>query len=113
MLDLRWVPLTLGLLALAQDPAPKPGATLIPRWALRPHYPRASRTKGEAGTVHARFQVRQDGTVASVRILKAPSEGLAESVRSAILKWAFEPFELAEPGQCLEAAIQIDFKLED
>ncbi len=113
MLDLRWVPLTWGLLALAQDPAPKREATLKPRWALRPPYPPKCRAQGEAGPVQALFQVRQDGTVASVRILEAPSEGLAESVQTAILKWAFEPFELPQPEQTLQGSIRIVFKLED
>jgi TonB family protein len=111
--NLAWIPLTLGLLAPLQDPAPKADPALRPRFALRPRYPGKSRDKGEAGTVHALFQVRQDGTVASVRILEAPSEGLADAVQTAILNWAFEPFELAQPEQTLQGSIRVVFKLDD
>jgi TonB family protein len=113
VLNFAWIPPTLGLLAPLQDTPPKTTPTLKPRWALRPPYPPKCRAQGEAGTVHALFQVRQDGTVASVRILEAPSEGLADSVQTAILKWAFESFELPQPEQTLQGSIRIVFKLED
>jgi protein TonB len=54
-------------------------------------YPDEARRKGIEGTVILRVEVRKDGTVRSVRVLKDPGSGLGEAARKAMTRFRFSP----------------------
>jgi TonB family protein len=58
-----------------------------------PAYPEAAQAKMIVGDVIFRAQVKEDGSVESVTILKAPEKniGFEESVRDTVMGWKFEP----------------------
>jgi TonB family protein len=79
------------------------------RNAVLPEYPQSSREAGHAGRVTAEVDTTKDGRVTNVRILEAPDDAMAASVRSALSRWTFEPFRRAEDRAALATRSRLIF----
>lgn len=58
-----------------------------------PRYPTDAAIRGAEGSVEYVASVRSDGSVAEVRVISVPVEGVGfeDSIRDAVLRWRFEP----------------------
>jgi protein TonB len=81
---------------------------------FRPPYPQQAQRQFIEGVVMLEVQIRRDGTVRSVRILRDPGGGLGEAAAAAIRQVRFRP-ALDRQGQPVDVIISYNYRfiLED
>jgi protein TonB len=78
----------------------------------KPRYPPAAKRKGIEGTVVVAFEVLEDGTVASPRIVSGPEE-LHDCVLRVVASWRFQPAHRGPEKVRFRMKKSIVFRLED
>ncbi len=76
---------------------------------LLPEYPSYSQKAGHVGRVTAEVDIAGNGKTTAIRILEAPDSAMGDSVRSALLKWAFRPFRRMDNQSALAARSRLIF----
>jgi TonB family protein len=61
-----------------------------------PSYPVSSISAGHSGRAVIDVRVSGRGKVTDVRVIEAPDEDIAASVKAAIARWSFSPFQAAD-----------------
>lgn len=99
---------------IPDSPHQAQGARPIALSGIQPHYPHASRIRGETGTVSIHVKVSRRGDVESAGVSKTSGYlALDESALSATRKARFKPAE--KDGQAVPAEMELcfDFRLQD
>lgn len=76
---------------------------------VMPAYPEAALRDGVQGLAVALVRFDEEGVVVEVKILKAPDESIAESVRETLKRWTFTPSQ----GRPVMGTLRFDFSIED
>jgi TonB family protein len=76
---------------------------------VMPAYPEAALRDGVQGLAVALVRFDKEGVVIEAKILKAPDESIAASVRETLKQWAFRPW----PEGPTMGTLRFDFSIED
>lgn len=106
--------MSAGEIAAADASARERGATtpkLIKRAA--PHYPEIARPARIEATVILEAQIRKDGTIGEIKVLRCSPPGLdfEEAAVEAVGQWSFEPAQVAGEPADVFFTIVVEFEL--
>ena len=91
-----------------------PGGRPIALSEIKPHYPYAARTRGEAGRVTVHVRVTGEGAVDSAVVSSSSGvESLDQSALAATRKARFKPAEKGGKAVQSDMDLQFDFRLQD
>jgi TonB family protein len=77
-----------------------------------PYYPEDAKKQGHRGVAVAELKLDENNSVASVKILEAPSESIGKAVTEAINNWSFTPPSEGQPI-CIQGKLTFYFVIEN
>lgn len=95
---------------LIEQPMPKSFEEPKVLKRVEPDYPAEARAAGVGGTVVLETEIREDGTLGAIRVVRPLGYGLDEAAIAAVKKWKFKPGKKDGKPVSVIYAVTVNFK---